>query len=193
MVGGVGVVVSPGTGVPVGTQHHTPLGLGTEAGNDIGGMQHCTVIAFEVSLLLLDGATVGLKLTDNPRTAAVVRLRVHHPWSEIALLRRKGKGRVGIEGWADWFCHCFRHFRILIACLTILRFRTAKPATTAATRMPPEIIFIFLVISPYIILFISPYSIDNKDSFCLPLHRSHDTQPVATPYLLDVALTIPAL
>ena len=123
MVGGVGVVVRPGTGVPVGTQHHTPLGLGTEAGNDIGGMQHCTVIAFEVSLLLLDGASVGLKLTDDPRTAAVVRLRVHHPWSEIALLRRKGKGRVGIEGWADWFCHRFRHFRILIACLTILRLQ----------------------------------------------------------------------
>ena len=60
-------------------------------------------------------------------------------------------------------------------------------------QIAPEIIFIFLVISPYIILFISPYIIDNKDSFCLPLHRSHDTQPVATPYLLDVALTIPAL
>ena len=99
-VGLVGVVVGPGTAVPVGTDEYAVAELGAVAGDDIGGVEHGAVVAFQVGSLRGNGEAETLELGGYPLTTEVVGRTVHGARPEGALLFTVGIGAVGHEGGA---------------------------------------------------------------------------------------------
>ena len=97
-VGFVGVVVGPGTAVPVGTKQDTLGELGTVAGDDVGGVERGAVVAAEVGLLRGDGEAEALELGGYPLATEVMGGAVHGAGTEGTLLLTVGVGAVGREG-----------------------------------------------------------------------------------------------
>ena len=99
-VGLVGVVVGPGTAVPVGTDEYAVAELGAVAGDDVGGVERGAVVATEIGTLRGDGEAEALELGGYPLATEVVGGTVHGAGPEGALLFTVGVGAVGHEGGA---------------------------------------------------------------------------------------------
>lgn len=65
------------------------------AGNDIGTLQRCAVVASERGLLGRNLATELLKLLDNPLGTQLMGIAVHRAGTEIALRLTIGIGGIG--------------------------------------------------------------------------------------------------
>ena len=102
-IGLVGVVVSPGTAVPVGTEHDALLLLWSVAGYNVVAEQGRAVVALEGGALFGDTHAVVLELGGNPLSTLLVGLAVHGARSEVALLLAEQVGGVGREGGSDGF------------------------------------------------------------------------------------------
>ena len=99
-VGLVGIVIGPGTAVPMGTDEDTAGQLGAVAGDDIGGVERGAVVALQIGLLRGDGEAETLELGGNPLATEIVGGAVHGAGTEGALLFAVGIGAVGDEGGA---------------------------------------------------------------------------------------------
>ena len=100
-VGLVGVVISPGTTIPVGTEQDAVGEFWTVAGNDICGMEGGAVVAFQLAFLGDDSHAVTLELVDDPLFTKVVGGTVHGAGTEVALLLTEEIGAISIEGGTD--------------------------------------------------------------------------------------------
>ena len=98
MVGGITVVVGPGTTVPVGGDEDAVGGLGVEAGHDIVAGQQLAVIAREFRALFADRGAQGGELLREPVTTGFMGGRAWHTGTESTLCLDISHGRVGNEG-----------------------------------------------------------------------------------------------
>ena len=111
-VGFVGIVICPGTTVPVGTKQNARGEFRTILCHDISRFQCSAVIACQVYMLLSDFAAILSELLHNPLPTFLVAFCIHGTRTEVALCLTEGKGRVGIEGRSNWiyllqFVHVF--------------------------------------------------------------------------------------
>ena len=97
-VGLIGIVIGPGTAVPMGTDEDTAGQLGAVAGDDIGGVERGAVVALQIGLLRGDGEAEALELGGYPLATEIVGGAVHGAGTEGALLFAVGIGAVGHEG-----------------------------------------------------------------------------------------------
>ena len=82
----VRIVISPWSAVPVCTEHDALFGLRLKAGNNVGCLEWCTVVALQCGFLRGHRHAQLSKLTGYPLSTAFVGLAVHRAWSEVALL-----------------------------------------------------------------------------------------------------------
>ena len=99
-VGLVGIVIGPGTAVPMGADEDAAGQLGAVAGDDIGGVERGAVVALQIGLLRGNGEAEALELGGNPLATEIVGGAVHGAGTEGTLLFAVGIGAVGHEGGA---------------------------------------------------------------------------------------------
>ena len=97
VVGFIRVVVSPGTTIPVGTEHDALLFVWLIACNDIIALKGGAVETFKCGSLFGHVHAVVFELLYNPLPTQFVSLTIHCARSEVALLLTEGISGVGRE------------------------------------------------------------------------------------------------
>ena len=187
-VGTVGIIVSPGTTVPMGTQKDTCGRLRIVMGYDIGVLEYSTVVALKIGFLGFHLTAELTELADDPFATTLVRFAVHGTRTELALRVTIGESGVGIEGWTHGI-----EFLGLFHLLHVGRHTMAigigvSPGSNGCRSNKAQYDFhlfchrlIFSSLTTFYFL---------HSSLNALLYLLHDTKPVAAPYLGNICLAV---